>query len=654
MRNVYRLAVLFLFLIVGAGIAFAQVPAAPENLTVTAQHDAGVVLHWDAADGAAFYKIYKSVDGSPFGPIGATEHLSFIDWFVSRNHEYRYYVRGAHNDVTGPSSDTVEFHFVSPPPEGAHGLVTGSITDDSTGLPIREANVRFFGRDGLWRVNVHTDSTGVYRAVLDTGRYLIRAERFSYVPEWFDNALELSAATVVHVHEDTTTANFGLRPVPVSVPITLSGIVRDSTDGQPLANALVVYMRPFGEQRLLDRELELFGGFDWERLQIPGFGWLHGVVWFGLTDSSGSYEAHVRSNQRYIAMAFKPGYVHKFYHNKFTPFHADRISESGDMSGFDFDLMPNPLASLFLSGTVHDTTNAGVLSHVVLVRLTAVGPRIVRYRSTDSLGNYSFGNLVPGIFMVKAVPVDFFAPSWYASGDCGVRNWHNADTIHLTGNRTGADVCVVPTRDGGCGRISGTVAGNGNIDAGNLIKGATVYAVSDATNQVVGYDVTEDDGSYSILNLAPGTYSIVVDQEGYSPLNVPSVTIGSSNNFEANNASVTINQDVVTSAPEQNKLLPAQYRLDQNYPNPFNPSTTIGFALPKASVVSLRIYNIIGQEVTTLVNATLDAGSHQVKWNGTDNQGKPVGSGMYFAKLSATSSDGNVNFVQTRKVLLMK
>jgi hypothetical protein len=295
------------------------------------------------------------------------------------------------------------------------------------------------------------------------------------------------------------------------------------------------------------------------------------------------------------------------------------------------------------------------VSNVILVRLTGIGPRVVRYRSTDSLGNYTFGNLLPGVFLVKAVPVDFFVPSWYAAGACGVRNWHNADTIRLSGDRTGADICVLPTTDGGCGRISGTIAGSGNIDAaGTAIQGATVYAVSNATNQVVGYDITEDNGSYSIPNIAPGTYSIVVDQEGYSQTGTPSVILGSGNNFEASNASVTMSQDVILSVADQPKGLPAQYRLDQNYPNPFNPSTTIAYALPKASVVSLTIYNIIGQEVAVLTNATLNAGTYSVKWYGADNNGKLVGSGIYFAKLSASSIDGKTSFVQTRKILYMK
>ena len=100
--------------------------------------------------------------------------------------------------------------------------------------------------------------------------------------------------------------------------------------------------------------------------------------------------------------------------------------------------------------------------------------------------------------------------------------------------------------------------------------------------------------------------------------------------------------------------LPAQYRLEQNFPNPFNPSTTIRFALPKASSVSLRIYNIIGQLVATVSNTTLDAGTYSMKWNGTDDAGKQLGSGIYFAKLTASSTDGKSNFVQTRKLLLMK
>ncbi|MCK4461399.1 MAG: T9SS type A sorting domain-containing protein, partial [candidate division Zixibacteria bacterium] len=86
----------------------------------------------------------------------------------------------------------------------------------------------------------------------------------------------------------------------------------------------------------------------------------------------------------------------------------------------------------------------------------------------------------------------------------------------------------------------------------------------------------------------------------------------------------------------------------QNYPNPFNPSTTISFNLPNAGQVQLSIFNVLGQKVTTLVDGQYTAGTHEVTWNGTDESGSAVGSGIYFYRI--TTSD----FDQTKKMILMK
>jgi parallel beta-helix repeat protein len=77
------------------------------------------------------------------------------------------------------------------------------------------------------------------------------------------------------------------------------------------------------------------------------------------------------------------------------------------------------------------------------------------------------------------------------------------------------------------------------------------------------------------------------------------------------------------------------YELAQNYPNPFNPSTTISFALPEAGEVTLRIFNTQGQLVRTLVSGMLSAGRHQKIWNGADDSGRPVASGIYYCQLQA-------------------
>jgi hypothetical protein len=96
------------------------------------------------------------------------------------------------------------------------------------------------------------------------------------------------------------------------------------------------------------------------------------------------------------------------------------------------------------------------------------------------------------------------------------------------------------------------------------------------------------------------------------------------------------------------EVLPNQYSLAQNYPNPFNPETYIDFALPRSSHVTLTVYNMLGQQVRTLVDEQLSAGPKTATWDGTDDRGRPVSSGIYFYRIQAT------DFQETRKMVLMK
>jgi hypothetical protein len=94
--------------------------------------------------------------------------------------------------------------------------------------------------------------------------------------------------------------------------------------------------------------------------------------------------------------------------------------------------------------------------------------------------------------------------------------------------------------------------------------------------------------------------------------------------------------------------LPEEFGLVQNYPNPFNPSTRIGFALPVATHVELEVINILGQRVVTLADHKIEAGNHEILWNGTNSSGQMVSSGVYFYRLKAG------DFIETRKMLLLK
>ncbi|MDP6297757.1 MAG: FlgD immunoglobulin-like domain containing protein, partial [Candidatus Marinimicrobia bacterium] len=92
---------------------------------------------------------------------------------------------------------------------------------------------------------------------------------------------------------------------------------------------------------------------------------------------------------------------------------------------------------------------------------------------------------------------------------------------------------------------------------------------------------------------------------------------------------------VVMLSLETDGLVPDEFTLHQNYPNPFNPITTLRYDLPKNSLVSITIYDIMGREVRTLVNQTQDAGFKSVLWNATNDYGKPVSAGVYLYQIQA-------------------
>jgi hypothetical protein len=93
---------------------------------------------------------------------------------------------------------------------------------------------------------------------------------------------------------------------------------------------------------------------------------------------------------------------------------------------------------------------------------------------------------------------------------------------------------------------------------------------------------------------------------------------------------------------------PNRFVLYPNYPNPFNPTTKIDYGLPEVSNVKLVIYDILGREVTTLVNGFQDAGYKSIQWNATNNQGQPVSAGLYLYTIQAGK------FRQTKKMVLLK
>jgi len=101
--------------------------------------------------------------------------------------------------------------------------------------------------------------------------------------------------------------------------------------------------------------------------------------------------------------------------------------------------------------------------------------------------------------------------------------------------------------------------------------------------------------------------------------------------------------EMITSVRDVTVQMPSEMRLDQNYPNPFNPSTTIRYALPMRTHVTLTVFNTLGQQVVTLVNESQDAGYHDVRFDGSG-----LASGVYFYRLQVGT------YAETKKLLILR
>jgi flagellar hook assembly protein FlgD len=114
------------------------------------------------------------------------------------------------------------------------------------------------------------------------------------------------------------------------------------------------------------------------------------------------------------------------------------------------------------------------------------------------------------------------------------------------------------------------------------------------------------------------------------------------------NASSSVCVTVTISTGKGETILPDAFSLSQNYPNPFNPETVIKYALPEDCHVELLIYNILGQKVKTLVDEYQDSGFRMVHWNGRDDKGNELASGVYFCKITAGK------YVEVKKMTVLR
>ncbi|HEY6435869.1 MAG TPA: T9SS type A sorting domain-containing protein, partial [Ignavibacteriaceae bacterium] len=121
------------------------------------------------------------------------------------------------------------------------------------------------------------------------------------------------------------------------------------------------------------------------------------------------------------------------------------------------------------------------------------------------------------------------------------------------------------------------------------------------------------------------------------------ISVGGSTKIYYRNNTLAKGSDSPENNEEETILIPNEISLEQNYPNPFNPTTTINYQLPEKNHVSLKVYDILGNLVSTLVDQDMEAGYYSVNWDASQ-----LASGIYIYRISSSS------FVSTKKMILMK
>ena len=615
--------ILLFFTICSFNLLKAQ-PETPVNLKASVEtwfHVTFIKLTWETSQSShTSFIIYKkngavNSDGEFYRLSNSEQsygHNSYLDKMVSPGMTYSYFITAKVRNGESGHSDTVE---ISLPDSLSPAFVYGTLTDASTGSGLQKGKVEFIPSFGWQSKKITADSLGKYSSQIIPGKYFIEFSSPGYVTQFYNNARSIFDATQLQINEnDSLEIDASLNPVVVPKKFMLSGTVTD-TSGVPVKSQISVFS-----------------------LNHHFFINSYHHAW---TDSAGNYSVMVKEGDSVVVFANPRDrqYLPQFYNGKTEFAEADRIYINGDITGIDFVLEEKPVYNNSISGNVADDSGNGLLANVTLFKLK--DPNFIKYKKTtmtDSLGNFNFTNINPGIYILFTIPERGYLPSFFRYDGTTTLKWKEADSVIVTDTSqiTGINFMVDSIPDTGFGRIAGRIKDEDNKG----VDGAIVYATDENLN-IAGFTTTDENGSYTINNLPPGTYSVLSDKFNYNSSTANNISVDYSTTL-SQDVSLTLTALNPTTVNESN-VRATNYKLSQNYPNPFNPSTIINYQIPAAGWVTLKVYNVIGQEVTTLVNIFQPAGSYNVRFDASKYE-----SGIYFYTLYAG------NTVLTKKMVLIK
>ncbi len=460
------------------------------------------------------------------------------------------------------------------PPVPQRPYIGGRITEAGSAAPL----------DSMAVVAYET-GTEDYRATIsdEEGRYVLNVEAGQWLISTWDLRSYYAPAdsqTVSVAAQDSAVLDLTLAPYPAYI----TGKV-DSSGSSPVPGVMIVAME------------EMFD------------------VWIGWTRADGHYRIGVTPGTYDIYPLFLPsGYASN------PPRHTNVVVDSGDViEGKNF-VLGHPTSHIQGRVTYQAGDGAG---GVTVNAYSVAGYNYTTF--TDEDGYYS---------------LTVFAASYILSAELEgyevtspVTGFYFPVTIQLGQTLTGYDFVIAPEQ-GDPASISGTVTYR---TGGQPAEGVYVVIYNDEVNSSLGWHFAETDaaGFYQFGDVLNGNWLIGVYQPGYvsDPL-LRQATVSFSIVLDGQDfeliAGTAVPDDAAADHPSAFALLP-------NRPNPFNDETLVAYILPQEAPqeVSLKIYNVVGQQVRTLVEGPQSAGLHLVSWDGRSMDGEPVSAGIYFLELRA-------------------
>ncbi|MBS4035766.1 MAG: T9SS type A sorting domain-containing protein [Ignavibacterium sp.] len=387
-----------------------------------------------------------------------------------------------------------------------------------------------------------------------------------------------------------------------------------------------------------------------------------------VTDASGYYEITLPEGE-YIIAAERDGYRVIFKDSTYDPYFAKLVGvEDDDTTVIDFYMKKTDDLTKSVSGQILDSLGGTTLDKgVIIVRK---GTHVPSQRPLEGSmfqeptnvfagfikpdGNYNVYVSDEDYYFVQAYS-DYFLPGYYNDAGNASVFWQNADSILINTNLT--DKNLLLQKDIAYG--AGAAAGNLALPAYDAYgyDGITLLARSVSTGSLYSYNFGKDDATFRVNHLPYGTYELIAQKFGLPNAVSQQFTIDSLNTSVAG-LTITFSLTDIDDNPVQ----PFDFILYQNYPNPFNSSTIIRFVIPiptsrernhkdfssQASrndnpLITLKIYDILGNELTTLVDSYLPAGKYEVTFDAS-----AFASGIYFYKLQSAG------FTQVKKLVLIK